>query len=126
MNGKGSRARNNFSKEFRDNFDSIQWGSSPTSHLKRIADSTKGFLELNGDALFQDERKCNKGHTLHFGTCYECKLEPGACGCRKCNPYANWFIVCEKCGNKRCPHATNHELNCTNSNAPGQKGSVFE
>jgi ribosomal protein L40E len=36
------------------------------------------------------------------------------------------FIVCKKCGNKRCPHATNHRLKCTNSNEPGQKGSNYE
>lgn len=67
-------------------------------------------------------------------------LNPGdyaGCPCRKC-----WFayceandiglmergafIVCVTCGNKRCPHATDHALPCTNSNEPGQKGSVYE
>jgi hypothetical protein len=36
------------------------------------------------------------------------------------------MILCKKCGNKRCPHATNHRLKCTNSNEPGQKGSNYE
>lgn len=36
------------------------------------------------------------------------------------------FIVCAICGNKRCPHATDHRLACTGSNAPGQKGSAYE
>lgn len=36
------------------------------------------------------------------------------------------FIVCALCGNKRCPHATDHRLACTNSNEPGQKGSNYE
>ncbi len=36
------------------------------------------------------------------------------------------FIVCNICGNKRCPHATDHRLACTNSNEPGQKGSNYE
>ena len=36
------------------------------------------------------------------------------------------FIVCETCGNKRCPKATDHELECTGSNEPGQVGSSFE
>lgn len=35
------------------------------------------------------------------------------------------FIVCEHCGNKRCPHATWHIYGCTGSNAPGQPGSIF-
>lgn len=47
------------------------------------------------------------------------------CGCRKCNPHAWWLVVCDICGNKRCPHATDHVLTCTNSNEPGQTGSVY-
>ena len=35
------------------------------------------------------------------------------------------FIVCQRCGNKRCPHATNHRNECTDSNAPGQPGSEY-
>lgn len=33
---------------------------------------------------------------------------------------------CEICGNKRCPHHSDHELPCTGSNAPGQPGSVYK
>lgn len=33
------------------------------------------------------------------------------------------FIGCKECGNKRCPKATDHRLECTNSNEPGQPGS---
>ena len=33
--------------------------------------------------------------------------------------------ACELCGNKRCPHHTDHRLACTNSNAPGQQGSIY-
>lgn len=36
------------------------------------------------------------------------------------------MIVCEICGNKRCPHATDKELACTNSNEPGQVGSAYQ
>lgn len=36
------------------------------------------------------------------------------------------FIVCPRCGNKRCPKATFHENDCTDSNAPGQQGSRYE
>lgn len=35
-------------------------------------------------------------------------------------------FLCEFCGNKRCPHATNHLNECINSNAVGQKGSAYE
>jgi hypothetical protein len=39
--------------------------------------------------------------------------------------YRSRMIVCALCGNKRCPKATNHELDCTLSNDPGQPGSRF-
>lgn len=35
------------------------------------------------------------------------------------------MIVCENCGNKRCPHATDHTMACTRSNAPNQAGSRY-
>lgn len=41
------------------------------------------------------------------------------------NPMFMPFIVCGTCGNKRCPKATDCQLTCTNSNAPGQEGSVY-
>lgn len=59
------------------------------------------------------------------------------CTCHACIERYNWrdilgqplnigrSIVCEICGNKRCPHASNHEFRCTGSNAPGQPGSIY-
>ena len=49
------------------------------------------------------------------------------CWCHKCNegrlvngiPFAaTQMIVCPICGNKRCPHASDHALACTASNDP--------
>lgn len=48
------------------------------------------------------------------------------CGCHACNPRAAWFVVCDVCGCKRCPHATAHELDCSGSNLSGQKGSRWK
>ena len=53
-------------------------------------------------------------------------VEPNPeCGCHNHNPNAWWMVVCEHCGNKRCPHATDCRHECTNSNAPDQDGSVY-
>lgn len=74
--------------------------------------------------------------------------EGSVCGCRECsrrvgeviatadptadyaskiaNNPVNRMIVCEKCGNKRCPHATHHEEDCTRSNESGQDGSWYQ
>lgn len=38
---------------------------------------------------------------------------------------ATRMILCPICGCKRCPKASDHELECTNSNEPGQEGSVY-
>ena len=36
------------------------------------------------------------------------------------------MILCPECGNKRCPKASDELLECTNSNEPGQVGSIYE
>lgn len=64
------------------------------------------------------------------------ETENVTCGCRKCligvKDEAGYpvlmtvFVVCPICGNKRCPHATDHRNECTGSNEPGQAGSVYQ
>ena len=34
--------------------------------------------------------------------------------------------LCPTCGNKRCQKGTNHDLDCSGSNLPGQYGSSYE
>ena len=61
--------------------------------------------------------------------------EDTECYCYNCNkdrklkngiPFvATRMILCPTCGNKRCPHATDHSLACTGSNEPGQEGSRY-
>lgn len=64
-------------------------------------------------------------HAVPCGWCHHCidrrgqKLESGF------SLTAMRFVVCAICGNKRCPHATNCRLECTGSNEPGQKGSIY-
>ena len=58
--------------------------------------------------------------------------EGAVCGCEACmppdinKPETLRMILCAKCGNKRCPHATDHRNACTGSNEPGQRGSSWE
>ena len=35
------------------------------------------------------------------------------------------MILCPECGNKRCPKATDHMLDCTESNEARQPGSLW-
>jgi hypothetical protein len=57
-------------------------------------------------------------------------IREGKCGCHRCikerGHIAMHMVVCRECGNKRCPHATDHDLACTRSNEPGQTGSIYE
>ena len=51
------------------------------------------------------------------------------CSCLKCSPniFPNIrFNVCSSCGNKRCPHASDHNFKCTKSNDVGQVGIVIK
>jgi hypothetical protein len=62
--------------------------------------------------------------------------ESAACECHRCIKEKDLcvnsiplgsikMILCPTCGNKRCPHASDHRLACTGSNESGQPGSVY-
>lgn len=59
------------------------------------------------------------------------KQQGVGCWCQNCcieeTGLYNMFrmVVCPQCGNKRCPRASNHLLECTGSNEPGQEGSIY-
>lgn len=49
--------------------------------------------------------------------CHRCYALAGA----RCKT----MLTCERCGCKRCPHASDHRLDCARSNEPGQPGSIY-
>ena len=65
------------------------------------------------EALVQPEQEPVSKYCCHF-----CFNESG-------QAFFDRMILCPECGNKRCPRATNHKLQCTNSNEPNQAGSVY-
>lgn len=52
-----------------------------------------------------------------------------SCLCSRCQrdnpPWVQYMPACPTCGNKRCPKGTDHRLDCTGSNEPGQPGSGY-
>lgn len=50
---------------------------------------------------------------------------PQAFCCWQCSPGWPYMGCCTTCGNKRCPHANDHNNECTRSNEPGQPGSAY-
>lgn len=51
--------------------------------------------------------------------CWTCQTEAAD------DPLLIGMVVCEFCGNKRCPHATHHDNACSASNEPNQPGSRY-
>ncbi len=53
------------------------------------------------------------------------------CWCHTCRPIdpkdpeSVYMRLCPNCGNKRCPKATDHNNECTDSNDAGQEGSIY-
>ena len=68
----------------------------------------------NFDAIFGKKKVAEQDCT-----CYNCKKAKDP------DYVLTHMIVCATCGNKRCPHATDHTLTCTGSNEPGQSGSRY-
>jgi len=77
----------------------------------------------NWDAIFSKKNK--KPQDKYQCYCYNCNKDRMDESGRI--PYVmTRMIVCPTCGNKRCPHSTDHNLPCTNSNEPGQPGSRYQ
>lgn len=64
---------------------------------------------------------------------YPAEFWPAGCPCKACLPvdtdplaFAAQMHVCPWCGNKRCPGAADHNNRCSDSNEPGQPGSLYE
>ncbi len=54
--------------------------------------------------------------------------EPPPCSCFACDGapvVRSRMYLCAECGNKRCPHAADHRLDCSGSNVEGQEGSLY-
>ena len=76
-------------------------------------------LGVNEDTRFEVEAAIRRGEC----NCHRCRAErrEGGIFSQKI-----MMVVCTECGNKRCPKASDHRLECTCSNEPGQKGSIYE
>lgn len=77
----------------------------------------------NWDAIF-GKKKSIKSFAKPNCYCYNCNKDYHEDSSSL--PYVlSHMITCPTCGYKRCPHATDHNLACTNSNEPDQFGSRY-
>ena len=58
------------------------------------------------------------------GNCHAC-VEKSDSTLKEFLVLNNGMLLCPICYNKRCPKASDHHLACTNSNDPGQPGSIY-
>lgn len=70
--------------------------------------------------MAHDEFSLGAGHCIECDETYRESLPEG-----DVRRILRGMILCPTCGNKRCPKATNHTLECTGSNEPGQPGSAY-
>lgn len=86
-------------------------GKKLNNHIKSLANGDFEVVPLDDPAFLESQRKrCH---------CHKCR--PISCE----DPSSMFMRLCPLCGNKRCPKASDHELACTNSNEPGQPGSIY-
>lgn len=96
------------------------------NHIKSLANGDFEVVPLDDPKLLESQRKrnyhlSNTDNPIDFPkcTCHTCR--PIDCS----DPSSMFMRLCPLCGNKRCPKATNHNLDCTNSNEPNQPGSIY-
>lgn len=84
------------------------------------------IVRLRAELEAEQELRSEVARDLLSETGYGWLVDAKPC-CWKCwgDKPATMMLVCPTCGNKRCPKASDHELACTNSNEPGQPGSVY-
>ena len=99
-------------------------GDGGKGSRQRKAEVSQSVVDSNWDAIFKKKHNEIVKAAAECG-CYNCmekKIDPTTF----MPASLNTFIVCPKCGNKRCPRATDHNFECTNSNEPGQAGSRYK
>ena len=105
-------------KEFwQEKFDEL-----PQNDLERLAVTMmREYADYFSSQL--EPRVIKKNAGVDCNNCYEClKDKKEENGLPK---VATRMILCPICGNKRCPKAKDHNLDCTNSNDSGQPGSRY-
>ena len=107
-----------------------EYDNQPSPRFELYVEREENDAELKQRLFEQAEhiRKREEAEKAEFERLSK-KFGVEECWCESCKPNTMTdmrMILCQICGNKRCPHATNHNNECTNSNEPGQKGSSWE
>lgn len=114
----------------------------PIGKLRELRETIVKLLKFVDDGIeklsIQEAEKAGI-YSFHIDATDRDFVDVDACtGCHRCIKKFNivdestgfpisssMMITCPICGNKRCPRASDHRLDCTNSNEPDQPGSIF-
>jgi hypothetical protein len=101
--------------EFNDEADDFMFDKTKQNHMNHINSRTHEFFPI---PLYTHPVKGQDG----CGNCHACLVGVTEHGL----PVTfQRMILCPDCGNKRCPKASNHRHQCTESNEPNQRGSIY-
>jgi len=113
----------------------VDWTYNPIHpvHYLPLRDKAEAQMESLNQALAEAALDKMADNARELGLSYEQPAQQEPVNTHCCHTCFNKsgsmildrMILCPECGNKRCPKATNHELPCTNSNEPGQTGSIY-
>ena len=114
-----------------------------TDRARMVAVFPVGGVAVDELTDLTNKLEAEFGTPLFFGHARNGRLavftEGHRCGCGACTEleyedftrlmpdefFSAQMILCQDCGNKRCPKAANHENVCSGSNEPGQAGSSY-
>jgi hypothetical protein len=112
------------------------WAAKLPIAIDDLSSQGKALEYLFGDDLnLKQQGQYLVAYTPGPGcSCVKCSTElqrvintiPGLPFSDRMNGPLNRMILCANCGNKRCPHASDHDRQCTDSNESGQPGSVYQ
>ncbi|MDS0977512.1 hypothetical protein OSC12_14725 [Citrobacter portucalensis] len=106
----------------------------PQPAVLSVPDEIPKLKDGMGFKYVKDGVRYSLNYANGWNACRAAMLQAGNspvtpdCWCRICRPVTMSdmrFVVCPECGNKRCPHANDHNNACTGSNEPGQVGSAY-
>lgn len=93
--------------------------------MQKAGSDLPRHLVAETEMLLQHEEEPLQETATHECICHRCIKEKNITGPRGFPLSTFQMILCPICGNKRCPHASDHNLACTGSNEAGQPGSVY-
>lgn len=121
---------NNYSEEIIEKFNETAYNLRRAGEMAQRVDWLASGDDDENSFIERWKDEVRKEWKPKLELCKNIDFDYSGCPCWRCLEEnkidAWWMVVCPKCGNKRCPHASDHNYDCTDSNKSGQKGSIYQ